>query len=581
MRFKLIPIFVTIASIALVIVIGSEMVSGNLAKSQELADKIYTNGKIYTVEEQQPWVEAVAIDEGKFLAVGSAAEIEQYKGSETEVIDLQGKFVMPGMIDTHIHPDSEADNRTNVNFLVTSDWATAKETLLKFSEQNPDRQWLFGGTLNWLQDGGEPIVDMGVPSHKSVLDEIIADRPVALYDQGYHAMLVNSKALELVGIDRNTPDPEGGIIVKDENGEPTGVLRETAVNLILAALDLDRGENWIGNGIEPFFDELSAFGITGMTDAYASRPSLDAYRSIEAAGNLNFRLQATIASPLDQESDEKKQEFSQLLADAKSYDSDLIDAGGIKYIMDGSAAGQTAVMLEPFLGTDFRGEYRDPIEEVKADILVRDRQNVFAKVHAIGDRAVREVLDGLEVARQQHPDGPRHSIAHGTFVDPDDIPRFAELNVIYEASPALWFPNPGQEVLAADVGEEKVQTVWPIKAAVESGAKVTYGSDWPVSFTPNPWIALETMITRQKPGGSEETLGGQSAIDLETAIKIFTVNGAYHLYKEDEIGSIAPGKSADMIVLEQNLFDISPTQIGETEVWQTVFQGNVVHQAEG
>ena len=566
---------ILLCSIAILLLVDLIQVS-----AQQTADTVYTNGQVYTVDEKRPWAEAVAIKDGKFVAVGSNDEIVGLKGEETEVIDLDGAFVMPGLFDTHIHPDMDADNRTNISFPVTADWATIEKTLKDFREKNPDRQWLHGGVLNWLKDGGENIEGLDVPSHKRALDAIVSDRGIALWDQGAHAMLCNSKALELAGITRDTKPPEGGIIVCDENGEPNGVLRESATNLIFAVMDIPRGENWKTQGLKPFLDQMSSYGVTGICDAYGFEYTMVAYRALEMDGNLHHRVQVMIGSPLDKSDDQARDTQERLLGPSRaSFTTNLINADGIKYILDGSAAGKTAVMLKPFIGTDFRGNYRNDIQAVQKDILQRDQQGIAVKAHAIGDRAVREALDGFEAARNANPNGPRHSIGHGTLIHADDIPRFAKLNVIFEASPALWFPNSGAKLIEKDIGPEKTQTVWPLKQLMESGAIVTYGSDWTVSFTPNPWVAVETMITRQKPGGSEDALGAQNAIDLESALKILTINGAIHLNVEEETGSISVGKSADMIVLDRNLFEVEVTTLHQTQVKRTLFKGKTVFES--
>ena len=200
------------------------------------------------------------------------------------------------------------------------------------------------------------------------------------------------------------------------------------------------------------------------------------------------------------------------------------------------------------------------------------------KVHAIGDRAVRGQLDlYAKLPRKTH--GTRYSVGHGTFIHPDDIKRFAELGVVYEASPALWFPNPGLAVIRADIGD-RTDYLWPIKELVRTGALVSYGSDWTVSLSPNPWIAMETMITREKPGGSEEAALRKNAVELSTAIRILTLNSATAMGLDAETGSIEEGKSADMIVLDRNPFTAPIYEIHKTKVETTVFRGKEVYRAE-
>ena len=330
------------------------------AAAGDAVDAIYTNGKIYTVNAAQPWAQAVAIKDGRYFKVGSNEEVSGLKGDDTRVIDLNGRFVMPGMLDEHIHPDMGADNYLNVFVYASDSWDVVTKTIQDYRRDNPDKQWIYGGNLSWLMDNGEPIADSDVLSHKSALDEIVADRAIALWDQGVHAMLLNSKALELLGIDHNTPDPAGGIIVRDAKGEATGVLREKVCTLVTNALDNPAPELWTEKGMKPFLDEMTAHGIIGMNDVFGVKRNLDAYRLLQDRGELNVYMNVSIATPLEFNDKTRAAEQDQLIRNRKDYASELIRPNAVKYLLDGSAAGRTAVMLEPFIGTDFRGDLRYP-----------------------------------------------------------------------------------------------------------------------------------------------------------------------------------------------------------------------------
>ena len=544
--------------------------------AENIADVIYQNGAIYTVNEKQKWAEAVAIDDGKFIKIGSNEEVLKFKGSETKVVDLKGQFVMPGLIDEHIHPDMGADNYLNVFIKASDSWDVISDKIKKFRNNNPDKKWIYGGTLNWLADDSGLIAGSEVPSNKKELDKIVSDRPVALWDQGAHAMLLNSMALKELGIENDTAPPPGGIIVRDKSGEATGVIRETTSTLVTNALDNPPADIWTEQGMNMFLQEMSSYGVTGVNDAYGTKKNLDAYRSLEKDGKLNTYVHVSLATPLEFNDPEQKKGADTLIRNRADYASDLIHPNAVKYIMDGSAAGQTAAMLEPFLGTDHRGGLRYDFSLVEAEIKKYAELGLAFKVHAIGDRAIRGALDIYEKLPPK-TQGTMNSVAHGTFISPDDISRYSQIGVVFEASPALWFPNDGEAIIRADIGD-RTDHLWPIKELVRTGALVSYGSDWTVSLTPNPWIGMETMVTREKPGGSKETLDAKHGIEMATTIQIFTLNGAKAIGLGAKTGSIEEGKYADMIVLDRNLFTGDIYKVHKTNVQKTIFHGKEVFQ---
>ncbi|WP_096086254.1 amidohydrolase [Agaribacterium haliotis] len=538
------------------------------------ADSIYLNGKIYTVDTAQPWVEALAIKDGKFVELGSSEAVLKLKGESTEVVDLNGAFVMPGIIDEHIHPDMGADNYLNLFVSATDSWDEITQKIRSFREANPDKKWLYGGTLNWLADNNGLISGSDKPSNKSVLDEIVADRPIALWDQGAHAMLLNSMALKELGIVKGAVPPPGGIFVTDESGEPTGVIRETAATMVLNALDNYPDELWTEKGMKAFLNEMLSYGVTGMNDAYGTKKNLEAYTLIEKQGQLNQWMHVSMATPLEFADAEQRAAADELIRSVGKYRSHYIRPNGIKYIMDGSAAGQTAAMLDPFHGTSHRGDLRYKFDDVKADMAKYAPLGFGMKVHGIGDRAIRGTLD-IYSQIPKGSFGTPHSVAHGTFIAPEDVKRFAEYGAVYEASPALWFPNDGVDVIRKDIGD-RTENSWPIQPLVDANALVSYGSDWTVSLTPSPWPGLESMITREVAGGGEEKFIPAFAVSLETAIQIFTLNGAKAMGIAEQTGSIKVGKQADMIVLNQNLFEVDVYDLHKTEVVSTVFNGKEV-----
>ena len=545
--------------------------------SEEKADLIYINGKVYTVDDKKAWAEAFAIKGGKFIAVGSNKEMEKFKGKETKVIDLKGQFVMPGLIDEHLHPDMGADNYLNVFIAATDTWKTITGKLKDFAEKNPDKKWIYGSSIDWLLDDNGIIANYGVPSNKSILDTVIKDRPVALWDQGAHAMLLNSKALEVLGIRDDSPNPKGGFFVKDKNGRLTGVIRETACTLVVNDLDNYSLEKWTQKGMVPFLQELSSYGVTAISDAYVIDRTAKSYFNMDKAGDLNQWVNLYMVTPLEYNDKKRHQAQIEFIDSSKKYQTEQIYPAGVKYILDGSAAGKTAVMLEPFFEAgDFRGDLRYPEDKLIASIKTYADKGYAIKAHAIGDRSIRLLLDVYKTLPKR-TSGAMYSVAHGVFIDPTDVPRFKAQNVVYEASPAIWFPNTGVPIIKADIGPKRLAHAWPVSRLMADNAVVSYGSDWPVSMTPDPWPGLESIITRQVPGGSKDAFNPEFGVDLKTALRIFTLNGAKSMGIADKTGSIEAGKSADFIILNQNIFTVSKYEIHQTKVLSTVFRGSEVY----
>ncbi|WCP69551.1 amidohydrolase [Vibrio tubiashii] len=541
------------------------------------ADSIFYNAKVYTVNDAMPWAQAFAVKDGVIVEVGDLAKVEQHRDAATKMVDLSGKVVMPGMVDEHIHPDMGADNYMNIFVSPLDPWEKVVATLKEYRNKYPDKKWIYGGNLNWLADNGEFISGTTTPSHKSALDAVIDDRPVALWDQGAHAMLLNSLALKELGITKDREPPAGGIFVKDENGELTGVVRETVSEWVIAALDNPTVEEWADKGMKPFFDEMHSYGVTAMNDAYGVKRNFDAYKYLEDKGEMEVRMHVSISSPLNTPEPEAKAAQQYLIDNKESFASEFVYPYGIKYILDGSAAGRTAVMLEPFIGTKYSGSLRIPQEDVMEEMARLEKQGFVFKVHAIGDGSIRMMLDNLEQLPVRN-DGRYHSIAHGTFVNPQDYKRFHKLNVVYEASPALWFPSDAIGIIEKDIGKKRVQYMWPIRQLLAKDTLISYGSDWTVAFSPNPWLAIESLVTREVPGGSIETAFDFSSISLTEALEIVTLNGAKAIGLGDKLGSIEKGKFADFIVLDNDIFDGEIRKLHKTQVKQTYFNGKLVYE---
>ncbi|MFC7050044.1 amidohydrolase [Emcibacter nanhaiensis] len=556
------------------------VLSGSTALAGEAADKIFFNGHIYTVEQEQPWAEAVAITDGRFVAVGTDAEIRKLAGKNTEMVDLEGRMAMPGLNDGHSHPtDGAIANLFSCKFEFTATPEEIAEILQECVRRNPDSDWIVGG--RWDSNFFE---NYDIPSPREWLDQYSGGKAVYFSDDSGHNGWANSKALELVGMTKETPDPKGGTIVRDPaTGEPSGVLLEEAQILMESQLP-----DWSGKQYRAAVIEMArianGYGITGIKDANAREPILKAYHDVDQAGELNIRVAAAISTPYGHR--EVPLDYERISRLQKEYASDRVNTWFVKLFDDGvPTVSRTAAMLEPYIHDDhfpenYRGQLHLSEDVMTADVAELEKRGFTVKIHTAGDRSVQTALNAIERAHEiSGRSDLRHELAHSEFISAEDLPRYKALNVVADLSPYLWHPSPIVQSIFDAVGEERSRkNLWHIRDLLEAGAPVLAGSDWPAAVpSMDPWIAIEAMITRKDPyGKTPGVLGPDQAITLAQALHIFTVDGARALKLEKVSGSIAPGKSADLIVLNQNLFEIPAEDIAETKVEMVVLAGNTV-----
>jgi predicted amidohydrolase YtcJ len=543
------------------------------------ADRVLLNGAIYTVNPASPWVEALAITSGVVTAVGSNAEMRQFVGPGTEELDLKGRMVMPGVIDMHIHPiEGAMASLFDCSFPFTSAIDEMLEKVADCVDKAPNGDWIRGG--QWpvqLMTGSKSV-------NAALLDSVAPDNPVFLIDSTVHNAWVNTAALERLNIDRDTIDPPGGIIFHDSDGKPTGLLADDAAYNALSTLP-DYSQEQYESAVLWAVDLLNGFGITGYKEALSEAGSLNAYSSLDRSGQLNMRVATSLIwkRSWSQNDEQHRQNIEQ----RDSYRTAHVNPDFIKIFLDGIPPTRTAYLLEPYVATtgfdaEFRGNPLHDSATLAKDVTDFDAAGLTVKMHAVGDGAARQGLDAIEAAREANgSSGLRHEISHAGMIHPDDIDRFAELDAIPEMAPILWYPVPGLAAAQASaVGKERAEHTFPIRSLVEAGAQPAYGSDWPaVVPTPNPWPGVEAMVTRRNPypDSPQDAKWEEQAVDLATAIRIFTLNGARALKLEDIAGSIEVGKSADLIVLDQNVFEIPASDVGNTRVITTILEGRNVY----
>lgn len=537
---------------------------------QPQVDLILTNGEIRT---PSGWSKAMAVADGVILAVGDNEDVKQFKNAEAETINLKGKTVLPGLMDMHVHATGAGleQFRCRIRPGAAAD-EIAKTVAACVAEKQPG-EWIVGG--NWVAAGFEE-----GQQNKEFLDRVAPDNPVALSDESHHTVWANSAALELAGVTKDTPDPEGGVIDRDENGEPTGLFRETAEGLIYRVVP-PATEDDQRKALRLSSNQMLSYGITGFTDAGITIGTVANMSAMSANGSLKQRVRGCMRwTPLS--GDNPAANGEALIEARAQFSQPRFKLDCVKIVLDGvPTESRTAVMVDPYVGGDYHGLPMIAPEILDPAVARFDRQGLLIKFHAAGDGAVRQAIDSVAAARKTNGwGGPAHDVGHDSFVDPDDIPRVRDLHMAWEFSPYIWYPTPiADKDIRAAIGDERMKRWIPIKDAVQSGALVVAGSDWSVVPSVNPWLAIETMVTRQMPGGSKETLGEGQRVSLDDALRIFTENAAMQMGLRDKVGSIEPGMRADIIVVEKNPFDVPITKVHETKVLMTFIDGEKVYDA--
>jgi hypothetical protein len=551
------------------------------------ADLVVRGAAVYTLDPARPWAQAFAVRGGKVVAVGDDADIEPLAGVDTPVIDAAGGMVMPGLIDVHTHLGfggqaaawelalSPAFGVQEI-FGAVRDWAA---TL------GPG-EWVIGGSV-----ASSMFHAMGNPHMLAALDQASLGRAVMLRDDSLHNRWVNSRALQIMGIDATSPDPVAGSYVRDANGHPVGLLigqPSTAAELAARRSIADVHERDLRSA-RTAVTIFNSVGVTAMQDAATMGAWLDVFTELDRAGQLNAWI---VGSMPAREFVESGPVGTDLFDTAARRRSAHVRPAFVKGVLDGVPMTRTSKFLDaykpdPFAPGGAHGGDQCPFygEGLFTDAqllqLLEDAasRGLHAKLHATADATVRQVLDAVQVMRKRFGDGPVFHIAHPEFVHPDDVVRFGELGVVADASPVLWFPNAMNAVIARQVQDHYMERIWPLRDLHEAGTLVAAGSDWPVAMpTPNPWLSIQTMITRRSPDPAfPGALGADQAVGLDTAIRAHTVNPAQAMGLASETGRLSAGMSADFIILNHNIFDVPVAQIHTTRVQQTWFAGRLVH----
>jgi hypothetical protein len=534
----------------------------------EKADRIFVNGRVWTGDDAKPRAEALAVRGQTVLAVGTTEEIRKLAEKHTQVVDLKGRLLVPGFNDAHLHLMSGALAMEKADLVGAGNLAEIQRRVAAFASTHPEARWVLG--RGWafgdLPEGG--------PDRK-MLDEAVPDRPVALTDRDGHSVWCNSRALVEAGITRITPNPPDGIVVRDASGEPTGLLKESAGDLVEKHVPLP-GEAEKYRALRRAVDLLASYGITSVQNASFDLADLPVYLRLLGEGNLKLRVYS--APPLGK--DHTPVELGRYQEIRNKYRTSNFRFGAVKVMLDGVVDARTAAMLEPYVGGG-SGLLNWTPEALNAAVALYDREGFQVLIHAIGDRAIRVALDAFEqAARVNGPRQRRHRVEHIEVPHPADLPRFKALGVI--ASTQATFAEPDKTTLenfAVVLGPQRTALADSFKLFDDAGAVQAFGSDWPV-FSCEVLRAIYFAVTRQTaegtpPGGWEP----QGRITTEAALRHYTRDAAYAQFEDSLKGTLAPGKAADLAVLSEDVLSAPPERLLKAKVLLTVMGGNDTYRA--
>jgi predicted amidohydrolase YtcJ len=546
-----------------------------MAEVDRSADTVFVRAAVRTMDAGRPAATAVAVKGGRVLAVGDDSDVVGVIGPATTVIDAAGRTLLPGFQDAHVHPPEAGLERMRCD-LNDVDPSVYLATIRAYAESHPSEEWILGG--GWAMAA----FPRGLPRRED-LDAAVPDRPVFLTNRDGHGAWVNTRALAVAAIGSDTQDPVDGRIERDADGSPTGALHEGAMTLVTRLLPETDQAQW-EEAILEAQRHLHSLGITAWQDAIVRPETLAAYRSLAERGTLT----AKVVAALWWDRHRGAEQIDELVEQRNGGSVVRLRAGTVKIMQDGVCENFTAGMLRPYLDhqgrmTSERGlSHVDPVE-LKDHVTALDRKGFQVHVHAIGDRAVREALDAFEAARLANgPNDHRHHIAHLQVMHPDDIPRFAQLDVTANAQ-ALWacLDDQMRDLTLDILGPERAANQYPFARLVRAGARLAMGSDWSVS-TADPFPQLEVAVERVAPEdrGSEVFLP-DDRLDLETAVTAFTRGSAYVNHLDADTGSIEPGKLADLVLVDRDLFDRGAGPIGDARAALTMVEGETVFATDG
>lgn len=560
----------TLVLLALLCFIGT-MTSCSHVKPGTMA---LINGKVYTVNPKMPWAEAVVIDSNEIIFVGSTSDAKKYIGENTKVTDLKGKMVLPGLVDSHIHVALSNFMSQSVFLDLNGNREQWLDAIRKYVKENPNKKY-------FLFSNFRPIVFGSEGPKKEDLDAIDSNRPIMVLDNSIHSAWVNSKAFELAGVTRETPDPlPGGHYYKrDKNGNPSGFCIEP-MSFVPIMVKLGITQEEIMGSMKKMFPMISADGFTTVFDpgCFMQTDMYQAFLNMEKDGNLPFRVFECffVANP---------KEVEHAVDHLKEYDtvyrSPLFRVNTMKILLDGVMDARSCAMFDSFPNGQGNGFVLLPPDQLNDLVLRSDDAGFNIHIHAVGNRAISDALGAFEMLKEKKGFTPtRKTICHNSFFMPNTVERYTALReVVAQTTPAWFVPDPKMlDLISKDVYERQ----YLFNSLEKAGVKISLGSDFPVGAgfeDVDPFKEIEIGHTRRPLGAADSDIlpPESEKMSIEALIKGYTMGGAYQQGVEDKIGSIETGKYADIIVIEKNLFEQRTDDIHNNKVLMTIMDGRIVH----
>ena len=564
--------FIRLKFVGPIVLAGIGSLAACAPKNGPVADLVLKNGLIHTMNGAGVRAEALAVKDGRFLFVGTNEAVNRFMGTETRAVDLGGKLVLPGFIDSHCHPSAAVEQFGAVALFGMRSVAEYQKAIVDFVNAHPGATVIRGsGWSNTVFGPAGP--------DKAILDEVVRDLPVALSSEDGHSTWVNSRALDLAGVTKETKDPPGGVIERDPvTGEPNGTLRESAAGLVSKVIP-DYTVEELARGLEEYQTMALAFGITTAHEASlgVGGNSLEAYKALETAARLRMRFRASLYTDPEKGPEQVREQA----AERDRNRGPLFQTRTAKIFIDGVIEGGTAYLKEPYAHKPgFRGKPLWTPEALDPICAALDKKGFQLHFHAIGDAAVAEALDGIAfAARINGRRDSRAMLTHLQLVSPEDVLRFKALGAVAVTQP-FWFMKDDyySNIQVPYLGLKRADEEYPMESFFRAGVMVTSSSDYTVTIPCDPIQAIQIGMTRSRPGLTDPgaVLWPGERASLEQMLASLTVNGAYANFLENTTGTIETGKSADLIVLDKNLFDLPADKIGTAKVILTLFEGREV-----
>ena len=532
-------------------------------ESSDFATLVITDARVWTGDREKPWAEAVASRDGRIIAVGANTEVAKLVGDATEVISVPGSMLVPGFIDTHVHFIEGGAGLSSVQLRDAATPEIFTERIAEHATTMKPGDWILQGGWDHENWGGE------LPD-RDWIDAVTPDNPVWIQRLDGHMALANSLALGQAGVDADTPDIEGGTIVRDTDGRPTGVLKDNAMMLVNAAIP-DPSNAQLDREAAAAMQHVATKGVTSVHDM-AGFPSLATYRRALAAGKLTTRMYSVM--PLSQWEDLRDDIAKNGRGD------EWLRTGGLKGFMDGSLGSHTAAFLEPFTDApEDSGFLISDLDEMRQWIVAADAAGLHVMVHAIGDSAIRDLLNlYLDAEEANGKRDRRFRIEHAQHIHPDDIERFAVQNVVAAMQPyhAIDDGRWAEKI----IGAERAKTTYAFRSLIDSGSHVAFGSDWYVA-PPTPLEGIYAAVTRRTlDDANPDGWVPEQKVTVEQALHGYTTEAAYASFEEDIKGKLMPGMLADFVLLDRDLTAIAPETIRDAKVLKTIVGGNVIFSAD-